>query len=82
MNVTLFEVHLEDAEFNAPFAGREGAADVAEAADEEPTEGTSSGSGRRLRPLFGLLALVGLAVAARYLRGGAASSAETEEVEA
>lgn len=83
MDVTLFEVHLEDAEFNAPFAGREAGDEAAAgASDAEPTEASKGGSGRRLRPLLGLFALIGLAVVARYLRGGTATSTATEELEA
>lgn len=68
MDLTLFELHLEDATFNAPFSGN---------ADEESAESTprsdSAGggddaSGLDPRPWAALAVLVGLALLAKYLR--------------
>lgn len=79
MELTLFQLHLPNAEFNAPFAGRtspDGDEDEAEApvAESEPSA--------RLGPLTALLAFAGLALLARYLRGGETEQSTLDEVEA
>ena len=84
MDVTLFELHFPDAEFNAPFSrGRPSAG--APDADDEPAEEASAEpgpSGSRFAPLGALAALAGLALLARYLRGGEAEQATLDELEA
>ena len=78
MDVTLLEIHLPNAEFNAPFAGRRSVE-----GDEEPAEpAEAEDPSVRLGPVAGLLGLVGLALLARYLRGGEADRSTLDEVEA
>jgi hypothetical protein len=78
VNITLFEIHLEDASFeaNAPFSDAE-AEDAADAADEYGidaggyNDGDDDGGPSKLVPLVvGLVLLVGLAALVRKLRGG------------
>ena len=78
MDITLFELHLPDAEFNAPFAGR-----TSPAPEEAPTDDAASeGDGARFAPLLALVALAGLALLARYLRGTGADQTTLDELEA
>lgn len=67
MNVTLLEVHLDDATFsaNAPFAGTE-SSDTADRDDDERPD-QPSGSPSVVGAVVGLLALALLALAARKL---------------
>jgi hypothetical protein len=71
MDVTLFELHLHDSEFNAPFAARRASGETDSAEDASATTG---GAASKLGPLAALAALAGLALVVRYLRG-----AETEQ---
>lgn len=81
MDVTLFELHLHDAEFNAPFAtGR--AQNETETDSTEDASTTASEAAGKLGPLAALAALAGLALVARYLRGGEAEQSTLDEVEA
>jgi hypothetical protein len=79
MDVTLLELHVSDAEFNAPFSGRSPGADESR---PDPASAPDDGPTQRLRPLAALLALVGLALVARYLRGGEAEQVTLDELEA
>lgn len=76
MDVTLFELHLPDAEFNAPYSRHSDA--------EAPAGATTAGGGgsSRLGPVAAIIGLVGIALLARYLRGGGAEQATLDEVEA
>ncbi len=77
MDVTLFELHLPDAEFNAPYSRGIDTAGPAEFEADDERGGSS-----RLGPLAALVGLAGLALLARYLRGGDAEQATLDEVEA
>jgi hypothetical protein len=81
MDITLLELHLHDAEFNAPFASQSADGD-GEPAAAEPETDDDGASGRSPGPLFGLLAVAGLAIAVRYLRGRETHQSTLEEVEA
>lgn len=84
MDVTLFELHFPNAEFNAPLSGRAPSADAdpTTAVDEaEAATGTSDG-GSRLAPLAALAALAGLALLARYLLGVEPDQTTLDELEA
>ncbi len=78
VNITLFEIHLDDASFeaNAPFSGSEAEELSEEEAEEAVTgaigSGDADGSGPpKVLPLVvGLVVLVGLAALVRKLRGG------------
>lgn len=78
MDLTILEVHLDDASFsaNAPFAGREDH----DESDSEPTgESGHAAEGRSVAPLVvGLVVLAVAALAARKLLGG--DSGEIESV--
>ena len=71
VDITIFELHLPEAQFNAPFAGSSGSRgshpeDAPEpTVDEEP--GTAGGGGP-LGPVVVVLVLLGLALLARRLR--------------
>lgn len=74
VNITLFEIHLDDASFeaNAPFSDAE-AEDAEEAAEEYGIDvgGDDDGGPSKLVPLVaGLVLLVVLAAIVRKLRGG------------
>lgn len=83
MDLTIFEIHLDGASFNAPFSSGNGSA--GEEADEGPgTSETTTGegaSGTSLRPLLGVAVLIGLALLARYLRSGKEGTNATDEIE-
>ena len=79
MDFTFLELHLHDAEFNAPFAGGRSAGDGdAEAQAGTPARDVST----RLGPAAVLAAFAALALLARYLRGGEAEQSTLDEVEA
>ncbi|MFB6361951.1 MAG: hypothetical protein ABEH59_11600 [Halobacteriales archaeon] len=80
MDITLLELHLHDAEFNAPFSNRSANGDAESSAEPDPAD-DAEGS-RSPGPLFGLLALAGLAIAVRYLRGRETHQSTLDEVEA
>lgn len=63
MDVTIFEVHLPDARFYAPFASR-----GSESADDADEVAAPGGDGPGLAPLAGLAILLGLAALYRYLK--------------
>lgn len=77
MDLTILEVHLDDASFsaNAPFAGQEEAGD----AEPEPTADAGSAEGSRsVAPLVvGLVVLAAAALAARRLMGGDSDGIES-----
>lgn len=81
MDITLLELHLHDTEFNAPFASRSADADADTATGEQASDDDAE-RGRSPGPLFGLLALAGLAIAVRYLRGRETQQSTLDEVEA
>ena len=79
MDVTLLELHLPNAEFNAPFSsGSRPSADAAAAGEADADPSTAA----RLGPVAALLGLVGLALLARHLRGGEADQTRLDEIEA
>jgi hypothetical protein len=85
MDVTILELDLEDAQFNAPFAG-EVEGDAGDTDDEEEDEGAgASRPGFDARPLAVIAVLAGLVVLARYLRsdddGGVEIEADEVEIE-
>jgi hypothetical protein len=74
MDVTILEFDLDDAQFNAPFAGG-GSED--EDGDDEPA--AASGGGFDFRPVAVIAVLVGLAVLAKYLRSGDGVEVEVDD---
>ncbi|MFB6353591.1 MAG: hypothetical protein ABEJ92_05850 [Halobacteriales archaeon] len=89
MDLTLLELHLENAEFNAPFAGRAAGGDDGDDAESTSTGETAAAdtgdeAGGQVGP--GLVALlfgaVALALLARYLRGRADEQTTLDELEA
>ena len=74
MDVTILEFNLDDARFNAPFAGGES---EDEDGDDEPA--AASGSGFDFRPVAVIAVLVGLAVLAKYLRSGDGVEVEVDD---
>lgn len=80
MDITLLELHLPNAEFNAPFAGRTSPASESDAAADDSR--TDRDPSARLGPLAVLLGVAGLALLSRYLRGGEADPSTLDEVEA
>lgn len=74
MDVTLLELHLPGAQFNAPFSGQ--TARPAEG-DREAVEGGGDASGPGALVALGLL--VTLALLAWYLRRGSADEAGADE---
>lgn len=83
MDVTILELDLEDAQFNAPFAG-EVEGDAGDTDDEDEGAGASR-PGFDARPLAVIAVLAGLVVLARYLRsdddGGVEIEADEVEIE-
>lgn len=85
MDVTILELNLEDAQFNAPFAGdvEEEAGDTDDGDDEE--DAGASGPGFDAGPVAVIAVLAGLVVLARYLRsdddGGVEIEADEVEIE-
>lgn len=78
MDITIFEVHLPNAQFNAPFSS--GSETEASAEEPEPDTVTESGGeGPKLAPIAMLAILLGLAALARYLKRP--SQAELDEFE-
>ena len=75
MDLTILAVNLDDAQFNAPFAGgsEEGAA--------TDTDDDAAASGRRFDPrvLVVLVVLAGLAVLAKYLRSSDGVEVEVDD---
>ena len=63
MDITLFEIHLPDAQFNAPFSSGSSTEE-----DEVTVETESAGDGPNLVPLAMLAVFLGLAALARHLR--------------
>lgn len=83
MDLTFLELHLHDAEFIAPFAaGRSRDAAAASSTDEPTAEAGHADPKAKAGPVAALLAFVGLALLARYLRGGEAEQSTLDEVEA
>ncbi|MDZ7702140.1 MAG: hypothetical protein U5J98_08810 [Halobacteriales archaeon] len=83
MDVTFLELHLHDAEFNAPFAaGRSRGAAEESSTDDPAAEADRTEAAGKAGPVAALLAVVGLAMLARYLRGGEAEQSTLDEVEA
>lgn len=86
VDITLFELHLPDASFNAPFSGS--APDAAETEDEtsidvsgsDDAESESSG-GSPGGAIAALLVMAGIALVAWYVRGGDASEEDELEIE-
>jgi len=74
MDVTILKLDLEDAQFNAPFAGSE-----EDEPDEEESSGTAGGSGFDLRPIAVIATLAGLAALAAYLRSGDGVEVEVDD---
>ena len=74
VNITLFEIHLDEAVFeaNAPFAGEsdEEAAESAIGTEAEPTSDEGDGPPAVVPLVMGLVVLVALAAILRKLRGG------------
>ena len=64
MDVTILEFHLDDARFNAPFAG----GDAKDDADTDDEVAGASDGGFDPKPLVVIAVLAGLALLARYLR--------------
>lgn len=81
MDITVLELHLHDAEFNAPFASRSGD-ENSEPSAPEPAADEETDRDRNPGPLFGLLALAGVALAVRYLRGREPEQSTLDEIEA
>ena len=84
MDITVLELHLPDAQFNAPFAGRS-SDDGSEGHGEEPSVAEfdvedDAGSGGR-SGLVALVVLAGLAALTWYLRSGRTESDEIEPEE-
>ncbi len=71
-DVTLFEVHLPDAQFTSPFTGASESSD-----DRSPEPDTRDGDDTGPGPVLILLILLGIALLAWFLRNG--EEAETEE---
>ena len=69
MEITIFEVHLPEAQFNAPFASGtpQSPPEDGDAADE-PLGDEPEKEGPNLAPLVVLLVLLGIAAIARSLR--------------
>jgi hypothetical protein len=80
VNITLFEIHLDDASFeaNAPFSDAE-AEDAPDAADEYGADvggGDEGGASNLVALVVGLVLLIGLAALVRKLRGGGDDDAD------
>lgn len=77
VDVTLFELHLRESSFNAPFSGRR---KQVEAGDEPVEAESSSSKGKLLGALVGLVFLAAVAfVVRKKVLGG--DDAEEEQVE-
>ena len=63
MDITLFEIHLPEAQFNAPFSSGSPAEE-----DGVSVESGSAGNGPNLVPLAMLAVFLGLAALARHFR--------------
>ena len=82
MDLTFLELHLHDAEFNAPFAAGRSATDDDAEGSAAPSRPEAGELGTRLGPAAVLAAFAVLALLARYLRGGEADQTTLDEVEA
>lgn len=81
MDFTFLELHLHDAEFNAPFAS--GRSTPADADESDPASGEDEPEfATRVGPVAVLAAFAALALLVRYLRGGEAEQSTLDEVEA
>lgn len=76
MDVTILEFHLDDARFNAPFAGDTGN-DESDADDEAAA--APGGGGFDPRPLIVIAVLAGLALLAKFLRSGDGVEVEVDD---
>jgi hypothetical protein len=80
MDVTILELDLENAQFNAPFAGdvEEDAGDTDDEDEDEDEGAGASRPGFDARPLAAIAVLAGLVVLARYLRSDDDEGVEIE----
>jgi len=79
MELTIFEINLDGAQFNAPFAGEDetdGADDAGE--DDDDQTGPSVPRGFDPRPVLVIAVLLGMALLARYLRSDEDGDLEIE----
>lgn len=63
MDITIFEIHLPEAQFNAPFSSGSATDE-----DEVSIESGSAGDGPNLVPIAMLAVFLGLAALARHFR--------------
>jgi hypothetical protein len=63
MDITLFEIHLPEAQFNAPFSSGSPAED-----EDVSVESATAGDGPNLVPIAMLAVFLGLAALARHFR--------------
>lgn len=63
MDITLFEIHLPEAQFNAPFSSGSPAEET-----DEAVETASAGDGPSLVPIAMLAVFLGLAALVRHFR--------------
>ncbi|MFB6295623.1 MAG: hypothetical protein ABEH66_02125 [Halobacteriales archaeon] len=68
MDLTILEIHLDDAAFNPPLSGGDGEDDDDRAG--APADSTTGGAASVARLLGTVAVLLGLALLARYLRSG------------
>ena len=78
MDITLFELHLPGAEFNAPYAGHTGARRGRSETDKPSDDGPAN-EPSEAGALVALAALAGIALLAWYLRREPAHDANVDE---
>jgi hypothetical protein len=90
MDVTILELHLDGAQFNAPFAGGSGDSGKGDAsasdaagndADDDARDEVAAGkpTGIDPKPIAVIVVLVGLALLARFLRSGDGVEVEVDD---
>lgn len=80
MDLTLIELHLDDATLNAPFGTDTNGKSSTSPTRENEQDRSSSRIDTNLRPLLGVAIVIGLVILSRKLRAGGERKVEADDI--